>query len=83
MTSLDLTSGESMSAKVISMNEYRIRKATEEALVRQNRKTYLPNQIIVTSGSIDFINKIIKLGYKAEYRNSYCILTRSEGPEAS
>ena len=69
-----------MSAKVISMAEYKIRKATEEAKSLPDKKTPLPRQIIVASTCIDFITKLIRLGYKATHRDGYCILTRSTDP---
>lgn len=69
-----------MSAKVISIIDWKIRKAAEEAQRLPEKKTQLPRQVIVSSVCVDFIVKMIKLGYKAIHRDGYCILTRGSDP---
>lgn len=62
------------------MAEYKIRKASEEAQRLPEKKTPLPRQVIVSSLCIDFIAKMVTLGYKATHRDGYCILTRDTDP---
>lgn len=69
-----------MSAKVISMIEWKIRKASEEATRLSDKKTPLPPQVIVSSVCIDFIAKMVRLGYKAIHKDGYCVLTRTPDP---
>lgn len=83
MTSQDWMISVSQLAKIISIKEWKVKKALDELLTSIGGKHNLPKRVIIKVGSQDFLKELLKLNYQVTMiANGTIILDlKEEGPK--